>query len=267
VDEAPEDAAVPRGDVPAIIEVIFAAPYLLGEPMIDALRAHDGEEAVHDAFRDPPRTDGQILDPTELILNRTPAKVDAPRLRRSERRLEKATEFGAFGLYFLLASRIPPVDAYRATSGLSGDRMITFRENGTTCVRADFRGRTEVATDRIRGALEAWAATMPAGSVEVGERAGDVELTACDPGSSVAAPADENLELALTILYVRNTVLADVLSQDAPPEFAACAADEYSTDSRVLALAQQATELDEAAQQELAQVATSAGVRCRARAS
>jgi hypothetical protein len=223
-----DDAAGERADaaaVPKIVDVLFGAPYVLGPDLVDILRLDGGVTALNGAFRNPPTADAQVLDPVKLLLQTTTKDVAAPKPGKGEKKVGAADEFGALGLYLVLASRLPAAEAYAAASRWAGDREITVRDGDTTCVRAAFRGRTAAATDVLTTGLVAWAATLPAGIATVTPKAKAVELRSCDPGLDSPPLDDARLDEALTVLVERNGALAEALRGDAPTGVAACFAD------------------------------------------
>jgi hypothetical protein len=259
------------GDVPGIVQFILGAPYELGPYMIDALRATGGRAAVDDAFRTPPTNEAQMLDPAKLVLDTTARTVAAPKVGPGEHRIGGSEEFGALSLYIMLASRIPPADAFAAADGWAGDRQITLRKHGKTCARVAVEGRTGADTTRIRTALDAWAAAMPAGTASTRPRADGVDLTSCDPGTGVPGPSDEKLTEAQILLSERNESLVEVLAQKASPALATCFANGLSAEPLFTQLVVQAdtsfSQLDPAAQQRLRDVATGVATRCRSTTS
>ncbi len=219
--EVDEDAA----PVPAVVDVLFGAPYILGPDLVDILRVDDGVRALDRAFRNPPNADVQVLDPVKLLLEATTKDVAAPKPGKGEKQVGEADEFGALGLYLVLASRLPAAQAYAAASQWAGDREITVRDGDTTCIRAAFRSRTAAGTQALTAGLEAWAATVPGATATVTPKAKTVELRSCDPGIDSAAPDDVRFDEALTVLVERNGALVEALRGDAPTDVAACFAD------------------------------------------
>jgi hypothetical protein len=259
--------AAPATPVPPIVDFIMGAPYDLGPYMIEALRATDGRTAVDHAFRSPPTNDAQMLDPSKLVSDTSARSVPAPKLAAGEKRVGKTEEFGALGLYVMLASRIPAAEAFAAADGWAGDRQVTLRRKGTTCARVEFEGRTPADTTRIQAALTAWSSAMPVGTVDVRPQRGGIELISCDPGAGVSGPSEQKLSQARTLLSERNGSLVEVLHEKAPPELARCFANGLAADPLFTQLIVDAdtafADLDAAAQQQLQGVAAQVAERCR----
>jgi hypothetical protein len=220
------DADADAAPVPMIVEVLFGAPYILGPDLVDILRLDDGVGALDRAFRHPPTADAQVLDPVKLLEQTTTRDVAAPKPAKGEKQIGEPDEFGALGLYLVLASRLPAAQAFAAANQWAGDREITVRDGDTTCIRAAFRGRTPAATQALTAGLEAWAATLPTGTATVTPRKQTVELRSCDPGADGGTPPeDSRFHEALTVLVERNGALSEALRGDAPTSVAACFAD------------------------------------------
>jgi hypothetical protein len=198
--------------IPDSLVVLFQSPYLLGPPMLAVAESIDGEDAVDDLFRDPPRSESAFLTPLTLDGREDPLRVERPTLGEGETVDGEADVFGAFGLYLTLATRLDPVRALMVADGWGGDAMITLRRADTTCVRATFAGRSEADGNEIGDALEQWAAAGPAGAAEVDRRGSRSTLTACEPPAS-SAETDGSLA-ALTVAVTRSELLAQFVGLD-----------------------------------------------------
>jgi len=217
-------------------------------------------------FRNPPNADAQVLDPAKLLLQTTTKSVPAPKPAKGEKQDGKPDEFGALGLYLVLASRLPAADAYAAASKWAGDQEITVRDHGTTCVRAAFRGRTDAATQALTTGLQAWAAAVPGGAATVSTKGSTVELRSCDPGSASVAPADDRLQEAMTVLVERNGALLEALKEQAPTALAACFADGVVAEpafSTLVAREVRGEDIDPATETALQNGAGAVAQRCR----
>ena len=84
-------------------------------------------------------------------------------------------------------------------------------------------------------ALAQWTAALPAGAA-TSERVGDrVHLTACDAGTT-AAPSEDVLDAAVTLLVDRNDLALELLGAKLPPRVTRCAADRLAADPALVAL-------------------------------
>jgi len=167
--------------VPEVLTALFSAPYDLGEPFVEILHAVGGNPAVDRVLKSPPASEEQLLDPFRYLAGDTPFPVVEPALHEGETRLDGG-DFGAFGLYLMLAQRLPPREALRAVDGWGGDSYVHFDRAARSCVRADFVGDNPQETDQLARTLEAWARTMPPGAASMARHDAQVELNSCDPG-------------------------------------------------------------------------------------
>ena len=180
---ASEGDGVDFSSVPEVLTVMFSAPYDLGEPFVELLKAVGGNPAVDRALTTPPASEEQLLDPFHYLAGDAPIPVNEPDLHKGERRVDGGN-FGAFALYLMLAQRLPPRDALRAVDGWGGDSYVQFERAGQSCVRADFVGDNTAHTGQMAGTLEAWARAMPPGAASVTRHDAQIELDACDPGAT-----------------------------------------------------------------------------------
>jgi hypothetical protein len=185
-------------EVPGALQALFAAPYVLGQPMVDLIAGDGGNAAVDEAFDLPPSSAEHLFDPRAYFTDDQPAEVDEPALPDGAEPLGEADVLGATTLFVVLAERIDPLVALSATDGWGGDSYAAYRLDGRTCVRADLVGDTPEDTGEIAEALQAWSQAGPAGaaSVEAGDR---VRLESCaGPGdASPAAPGSSYDALGL----------------------------------------------------------------------
>lgn len=222
-------------DVPAVVQVLIEAPYALGPEMVNVIRSTGGTRSIDAAFRRPPTTDQQFLDPLTAIHRQASPRVPVPSLAKTERRLGDPDSIGAFGLYLVLASRLDPGAALDTAGRWGADQSVQYRAGARSCLRAAFVGRRPGDTDRIRAGLEQWVAGAPAGVAKVMNDHGRVRLDSCDPGAAAPAPADEKVKAALILVAVRNGLLSEALTARAPESVARCAAVRAVGDPAVLA--------------------------------
>jgi hypothetical protein len=184
-------------DVPGALQALFAAPYVLGQPVVDIIASDGGNAAVDDAFGDPPASGEHLFDPRSYFAGDAPEDVDAPDIPAGAERVGSADELGATTLFVLLSERIDPLEALAAADGWGGDRYTAYRLDDRTCVRVDLVGDSPTDTDEIARALEAWATAGPAGGASVDAADGDAADGAVGL-ESCASPADAAAAAAAT---------------------------------------------------------------------
>ena len=203
----PGAAGTDLAGVPPILGLLDEAPYDFGEPFVDTLAAKNGVTAIDGAFRHPPTSEQQIIDPVVYFDNQSPLKVAVPKLDAGDKRQGSPDDFGALSLFVMLDSRGSFADALRAAEAWGGDRYVSFRRGGHTCVRIATRGRSNAATRTLGTALQAWAAAGPANSASVAVQPRLVTLTACDLGGGTA-PSFDDLSGAVDSMTGRVEIVA-----------------------------------------------------------
>jgi hypothetical protein len=210
--------------IPPVLVTLLGAPYALGEALVDLAVALEGEQSVDDLFDDPPVSDEQLMDPWTLLSDPgsdsdagTPAPADVPPVGDGEEELDSGT-FGALSWYIVLAQRLDPRVALRATDGWGGDAYSSFERDGRSCVRIAFRGDTKRDVDEMAEALERWIAASADSALLQREGAGLV-FASCE--SSVRArvlPQGSVLQLPVT----RTVVARQAVDQGALDAHARC---------------------------------------------
>lgn len=157
--------------VPPVLFELVGAPYVLGEPFIDALLSEGGEAAVDAAFAEPPTTSEQVLDPSVYLAGEGRVAVAPPEVPGE---VVDEGVVGRFLLLVILASELGRGEADSAVEGWGGDWAVLWRDGDRTCVTLTVVGDTPADTDGIRADLEAWAAS-----------AGDAEVAPDGPGAPV----------------------------------------------------------------------------------
>ena len=203
-------------DVNTAMLSLFAAPYSLGAPMIDAI---DAAGRVKDAFDDPPNSSADILDPTRWLDPVDVIPVDDPVLTDGEEVIGEADALGAYTLYLVLATALAPADALAAADGWGGDRMLAYRRaDGATCVRVDIVGIDEEATTRIGEAVDTWAASRSGDTASATRTDGPIRLDACaDDGDGEPLSAD-----AAGVPSLRASLVPMLLDSGASAAVATC---------------------------------------------
>jgi hypothetical protein len=215
-----------EGRFPAVLTALFFAPYALGEPLVSIIDETKGQQGLDDAFRDPPAAEEALLDPLGYVGGDTVDSVPEVKLAEGEEKLDGG-EFGAFGLYLVLAHRLDEKRAMTVATGWGGDSYLAYRANGRVCVRATFVGDDPAATAALLAALGDWALAMPAGTVTVQGVDGRVEMGSCEPPGTVAVPDGVTVDRLIGLPATRAGVVLGVLRPGADVRFARCFSDGY----------------------------------------
>jgi hypothetical protein len=241
-----QDAATPGvagtdlADVPPILSLFDEAPYDFGTPFVDTLVDKNGVKAIDGAFRHPPTSEQQIIDPVTYFSDLAPLHVAVPKLSAGEKRQGAPDDFGALSLFIMLVSRRGFATSLAAAEAWGGDRFVSFTRGNETCVRMAVRGRSPNGTRTISDALTAWAGAGPAGGATVATNGSVVTVTACDVGGG-GSPSFDTLMNAVNTLTGRAEVIGQVIGAGAPPPTATCIADKFVNDPTLAPLLQKDT--------------------------
>jgi hypothetical protein len=198
-------------DVPPFVSATFGAPYALGRPFVEMLVNQDGNDAVDDAFDEPPTTEEHLFDPTSFLADEKPATDVTLGFDDDEEVMDEST-FGATSWYLFLAERIDPKVAFDAARGWDGDAFGSVQRDGSTCVRLAFVGEDGDEEDEMATALGAWIEAMPGEGAELDEVDGHPVLASCDPGEDVDLELTDRSESSLFVPSLWGYLVADAAS-------------------------------------------------------
>ncbi len=211
-------------EIPPVLVAFFSAPYVLGEGLVATLAGEGSNEAVDDAFGDPPVSEEHLLDPWSYLDGDEPAEVAEPEVPEGSEEVESG-DFGAVAWYLLLAERMDPRRALQAVDGWGGDAYVVYEEGGRSCVRLAFAGDSPADVDEMSEALDRWTAGMPAGTVERREEDGVLHVASCDPGADVDLEVRGVSEEVLLLPLTRTVIRVELTSFGVSREDASCVSD------------------------------------------
>jgi hypothetical protein len=179
-----EESEIAIAGIPPFIQASFAAPYALGAPFVQMLFNDGGNEAIDDAFEDPPSTEEHLFDPASFAAGEEAEDVDLD-LDEDDVEIVDEGPFGSPSWFLVLGERLDPRVAFDAALGWGGDEYAVYERDDVTCIRAVFRGDTEDDEAQMGAALDEWAAALPGGQARRIDVDGRPGLDACDPGEDV----------------------------------------------------------------------------------
>ncbi|MGH9282627.1 MAG: hypothetical protein ACRD0S_06790, partial [Acidimicrobiales bacterium] len=141
-------------DVPTVVQLLLGFPYIFGPELVTAIVRAGGQRRLDEAFRDPPASTEQALDPPRYLRGDDPKPVPAP---RADGTAFDDGEIGAFFLSLMLGTELDEDEAAGAVEGWGGDHYVAWREGRATCVRMTFVMDTPADTAELTGALAEWA--------------------------------------------------------------------------------------------------------------
>jgi hypothetical protein len=214
-----------QADVPDVPEALvddLAFPYVFGPAFVAALEDQAGNEAIDRAFRKPPQSEAQIVDPQSYLDGVQVTKVPAPDLQSGQRRIDKSHDVGQVSLLEVLGDRLPYGQAWAAVKAWTGDQGVEYRQDGKVCFATDTALKDAAIADGYAAAAQAWAATMPAASVKrVSPTV--VDLRSCDPGP--AYRHDVPQPSAFKTLGLRSELVGELHKAGLKYSLATCASD------------------------------------------
>lgn len=150
-------------------------PYTVGRDFVTTLAQQGGNAAVDAAFRRPPVSTAQVIDPRDYTGGVEPLGVRAP--PAEGQRLDGGT-LGQFGLAALVTRGLR-VSNVSAASGWLGDAYVTFRVSGRLCTAANVIVTDSEQREQLVRDLAGWKAARR-GKATV-ERSGErgVRLQSC----------------------------------------------------------------------------------------
>jgi hypothetical protein len=146
----------PAPDVPQVVLLTIGFPYAVGPRFLEAVETHYGDAGVDRAYRHPPVSSEQLLDPHAYFENDDPKHVAVP--AADGHRLTHS-DLGVLGFLLMLEDKLDPTTAQQAIVGWGGDQYVAWRAgNHRWCVRDTVVMDYAVAMDRLDHALTEWVA-------------------------------------------------------------------------------------------------------------
>jgi hypothetical protein len=221
-------------EVPSFLVAGFGVPYALGQPFVTMLDSRGGNDAVDDAFRDPPSTEEHLFDPASYLAHEGAEDTDLGLADDVE--LADDGVFAPSDWFLLLGDRIDAKQALHAALGWNGSAYGGYERDGRHCIRAVFNGEDEGEDSEMRDALTAWRGELPdvlLPLVEVVDVDGHPGVDACDPGEDVDVLGRDRSDDLLVLPAVHAFLEADGASVLDPVEtrcYAGKVIDAYSTE-------------------------------------
>jgi hypothetical protein len=206
IGQASAEAQEQLDTVPGVLVAMAGAPYALGPSLVELIAAEGGNDAVDDAFDDPPTTTEHEVDPRSYFAGDRALEVTAPDVPSGGDQIGEHDSLGALALFLLLSERIDPLVALSAIDGWGGDTYVVYDRRGTTCMDLAVQGDSARHGEEVLRAFEAWGSAGPPDAAQV-RSDGDVALvSACEPAGRVPEPSGRAVD-ALTLPSVRAQVM------------------------------------------------------------
>ncbi|HET6665063.1 MAG TPA: hypothetical protein VFG94_12425, partial [Acidimicrobiales bacterium] len=167
--------------IPGVLVAMEGAPYALGPSLVELIAAEGGNDAVDEAFDDPPATTEQMVDPRAYFAGDPARDVTAPAVPVGGEQIGEHGSLGALSLFLVLSERVDPLVALTAADGWGGDAYVVYERRGTTCMDLAVRGDSARDGEELLQAFEAWQTAGPPGAARVQSDGEMAVISACDP--------------------------------------------------------------------------------------
>jgi hypothetical protein len=197
---------------PSVLLAYLITPYVLGDPMVEMIAQEGGNEAVDDAFGDPPWLDKHVFDPVTYLSGEQATELEPPVLPEGAGDPIDDGQLGTLDIYLVLAERIDPLIALDAADAWGDAQYATYEDGDRVCVRVVTAGITPEGDDQLRAAFEEWVdVSPPAADASVdADASGHTVLESCDPGPD-AEVSEERAADVLMIPAIRSTLASEAM--------------------------------------------------------
>jgi hypothetical protein len=140
-----------------VVDTIDGLPYVVGETFVDALFSAGGNAAVDHAFKAPPTTSQQLLQPQKWLAGTVPAPARPPWPAKPDGDLADRGVLGVAGFWMTVDGADPHVAQATALEGWAGDAYVsTSRDDGSSCIVDDATFIDSAARDQAEEFLAPW---------------------------------------------------------------------------------------------------------------
>lgn len=230
--EQAEAARAARGrttNVPAFLGDFLRFPYVFGPVLLDTLTDSGGNAGVDRAFRDPPTSEAQVVDPIAYPVAVDPVEVPTPKVPAGAKVRDDPGPFGQVFLFEVLGSQLGYDEAWAAVQGWRGDQFVGYEQGSVACVAADIRMVDPGTADRLDRTARRWATRVAGATVTT--RGSTVSLRSCDPGR-LGRPLPRQMPSAFDVLVVRTQILHELTGSGSSYVVGRCVADAVVADAR-----------------------------------
>lgn len=176
--------------VPEVYGIAVSLPYGNGVELVDAVLADGGNPALDAAFRAPPTTSEQVLDPVAYEASEPALVVPAPPADGSVaverafgavdvRLLEVVADPGSVASLIDPTSTISPSIAVDPLIGFGGGRFVSWEEGGQACIRFTVLGDSPGGLDELSSIIDGWARALGDVDLTANSRLGGITATRC----------------------------------------------------------------------------------------
>ena len=178
-----ENSGTATPHVPQIVLVILGFPYFIGPRFVDSVVAQGGIRALNNAYRHPPTSSEQLLDPSAYFNHDGPKHVSTPSADGT--RLDHG-DLGQILLLLMLEDGVDNTSAQMAVRGWGGDQYVSWRNpGGGWCLRDTVVMDNRIAQEHFQATLAEWVSKQnQTGHAQIEHSAPQsTTFTTCSPHS------------------------------------------------------------------------------------
>jgi hypothetical protein len=169
-----------RGSIPGPLRELDLFPYISGPDFVRALAATRGNAGVDAAFRTPPTTSAEVMEP-QRYLGGVAGATTVPVPAAGGASIDHGI-LGEFGLHLLMerasgTGAVSDADADATTRAWHGDAYVAWSRGTLTCERVTLAAAPGPSHDLVERVLSAYAARVS--GVTVTAAPSTVTLTSC----------------------------------------------------------------------------------------
>ncbi len=124
------EAQAGRARPEALTDLLYF-PYRYGEPFVSALYEAGGWSAVNEAYRNPPVTTAQVMQPEKYLGGEEPESIQAISLDGTSWEEMRVDRMGQYFIQVMLENWLPRTEASGAARGWNGDRLAYYERPDT----------------------------------------------------------------------------------------------------------------------------------------
>ena len=161
---SPEDAADAAIEILSFESVVFDAipqwmqrdlgfPYEKGLTFVGQIMATAGLKGVDDAYKAPPISTEQILDPNKYLRSEQPETVPPLTVDLPGWVMAEESTFGEWGIQLILTDAILPGAVTQAAAGWGNDTYRFFTRGSDSAIAWSYQGETETDAEDLTDAM------------------------------------------------------------------------------------------------------------------
>ena len=158
--------------VPQVVLQLIGFPYAVGPQFVDAVVAHGGIAALNRAYRHPPTSSEQLLNPAGYFAGDDPKQVAVP---HADGPVVEHGDLGYIGFVLMLENGVDQTTVLQNVAGWGGDQFVVWRTGAHEwCLRDRVVMDNSDGAINIQDVLSQWIATRN-GTAEL-EHQGDTTI-------------------------------------------------------------------------------------------